>query len=122
MTEEEPFSVVKRILFMQVCIVIFVAGVFNLLDGELAARSAALGGLAALLPNGYFALRISRSRGKPARQIVRAMYVGESSKMVLTAIMFAVIFQLPNILFMPLFTGFASVLVVFWFSLLLRSN
>ncbi|MBS1211483.1 MAG: putative synthase protein, partial [Proteobacteria bacterium] len=87
------------------------------------AKSALLGGLVGFLPNAYFAVRFGRrDPTKTAKDVVRSFYLGESVKLLFTALLFVLVFQLPGILFMPLIIGFVSVIMVFWFALLLRSN
>jgi ATP synthase protein I len=81
-----------------------------------------LGGLAALLPNLYFAFRTTRAVATDAQSIVRAFYAGESGKLILTAVLFYLIFQLPGIKFLPLLAAYAAVLSTFWFALILRSD
>ncbi|MDG2090238.1 MAG: ATP synthase subunit I [Gammaproteobacteria bacterium] len=52
-----------------------------------------LGGMTSTLPNAYFAIKAFRYRG--ARQIaqaVKSFYAGESGKMIITAVMFAMVF------------------------------
>ncbi|CAL1240328.1 ATP synthase subunit I [Candidatus Methylocalor cossyra] len=85
------------------------------------ARSAFLGGLAAFLPNIYFAIKFGRPHAtRTAGQIVRSFYLGETIKLITTAAAFVLIFQLPEIKSIPLFIGFGSVLMVYWLALLLR--
>lgn len=87
------------------------------------ARSALLGGAAAFLPNLYFAVRFGFSNpALTAKQIVRIFYLGETIKLTTTALLFILIFQLPDIRFLPLFTSFSLVLMVFWFALLTRGT
>ncbi len=105
---------------MAVLTVIFVGGL--VLFGWQAARSAGLGGLIAFIPNVYFALKISHDQGNDPQRIMRGFYVGEVVKLILTAVLFVLVFRLPNISFMPLFTSFVAVLGVFWFALLLDKN
>lgn len=84
------------------------------------ALSPALGGVAAFIPNLYFALRIYKSAGQEAKKIVRSFYAGESGKLLLTAALFIMIFQIPTIEILPLLFGYVTALSVFWFALLMR--
>lgn len=119
---EHVVPAVKRILRTQAGVVVFVSALMLALFGWLEARSAFLGGLAGFLPNAYFGYRIARSKGEGAQKIVRTFYAGESVKIIITAVLFFLILQLPDILFMPLFAGFVPVIMVFWFALLMRST
>ncbi|GAB4357327.1 MAG: ATP synthase subunit I [Methylohalobius sp. ZOD2] len=113
---------IGRILYMQAAVlaVVFLGVLAGF--GWQAAKSAALGGMIALIPNAYFALRISRSEGKSPRQVVRGFYLGEIVKLALTAALFFLVLRLPGIVFLPLFAGFSAVLGVFWFALLLNKK
>lgn len=115
------FSMVRWILMAQLLAI--AAGTLSVLVfwGWSEARSVLLGGLAAFLPNVFFAVRfgISKTDREP-REILNAFYLGEAIKLFTTAGLFVLIFQLPDIRFLPLFGGFLAVLAVFWFALLVR--
>ena len=113
-------ATVSKIIFLQMLVTVLVAVAFAVIEGKTFALYAFLGGIAALIPNIYFALRIKSAQGQEAKKIVRSFYVGESGKLLLTAALFMLIFQLPNIKFLPLMTGYVSVLSIFWFALILR--
>lgn len=117
---DNKLSAVSKILAYQVLIIAIESIGFGLALGKQGALSGFLGGMAAFVPNAYFALRIAKSSGKPARKIVNAFYAGESGKLLLTAALFVLIFRVPNIQILPLFAGYAAALTVFWFALLMR--
>jgi ATP synthase protein I len=117
---DRKFSTVVKILGYQVLITTIITFGFAVAYGWQSALSPALGGMAAFVPNFYFALRIYKSAGQEARKIVRSFYAGESGKLLLTGLFFAMIFQIPNIHIVPLFVSYAGALSVFWFALLLR--
>jgi len=79
-----------------------------------------IGGLAAFIPNMYFAFRIAGARNLEPGKILRSFYVGESVKLLLTAALFILILQIPTIEILPLLAGFSAALSVFWFALLMR--
>jgi len=82
--------------------------------------SALLGGLIGFLPNVFFAIIFGRKDPrKSASQVARAFYFGEAVKLILTALLFVAVFQLPGILPLPLFATFVVVIMVFWVVLLL---
>ncbi len=119
MAVENHFSTVARILSVQVLMAIVVASGFFMSGGLEAARSPALGSLVALIPNAYFAWKIYLSRNKEAKRIVRAFYSGETGKLLLTAALFAMIFQLPDVNLLAVLAGYLAVSSVFWFALLM---
>lgn len=119
---DRKFSTVAKILFMQILTVILIASGFFFVGGRDDVLSPLLGGLAAFLPNLYFALRTTRATAADAQSIVRSFYAGETGKLILTAALFYIIFQLPDIKILPLLAAYAAVLSTFWFALILRSD
>ncbi|BBL72878.1 ATP synthase subunit I [Methylogaea oryzae] len=117
------FPAIRQLLRGQALVVAAAVWIAYLAGGEQAARSSLLGGLAAFLPNAYFATRVGKSQNKKtAREIVHSFYVGETVKLVSTALLFSLVLQLPNVVFAPLIATFVAVLTVFWFALLLNDN
>ena len=119
---DRGFSSVGKVLKLQVLIIILVYISLAVLENWFYAVWSLVGGLTAFVPNFYFALRIKNSEGKEPDKIVKAFYRGESGKLLLTVVMFAIIFQLPNIKLLPLMIGYVSALSVFWFALILRNQ
>lgn len=113
-------STVVKILSYQILVTVCITVGYAILFGWQNALSPALGGLAAIIPNFYFALRIYKVTGQEPKKIVRAFYVGEAGKLVLTGIFFVIILQIPTLQVLPLFAGYAAALSVFWFALLMR--
>ena len=113
-------STVSKILGYQILVIMIMTAGFALIGGRPYGLSASLGGVAAFIPNLYFALRVHKSAGQEARKIVRSFYAGESGKLLLTAALFFMIFQLPNIEILPLLAVYIAALSVFWFALLMR--
>jgi ATP synthase protein I len=71
------------------------ASVCSLWADTTTAYSVLLGGLTFIAPNGFFARQAFRYRGaQSTRRIARAFYRGETTKFVLTAVAFALIFAL----------------------------
>jgi ATP synthase protein I len=112
-------STVAKILGCQVLIIAVVSLGF-VVGGWQKAFSSAIGGLAAFIPNLYFALRVAGSAEQDARKILRSFYVGESVKLLLTVALFMLIFQIPSIEILPLMAGYVAALSVFWFALLVQ--
>lgn len=116
------FIAVKRLLTMQMLMITTVTmlawGVGDARD----AKSAFAGALVGFLPNLYFGLKVGRrDLSKNAKEILHAFYMGESVKFVLTALLFALVFHLPGMIFLPLFAGFIAVIGAFWVALLLTN-
>ena len=108
-------AIVRSLLLYQLagCVVITVTALFF---GVIAAYSVLLGGLICLVPNCYFAYRAFKFRGaRAARDIVRSFYVGEAGKLMLTAILFAIVFSSVKPLnALALFLGFGAIQLVNW--------
>ncbi|MBM4202181.1 MAG: F0F1 ATP synthase assembly protein I [Gammaproteobacteria bacterium] len=113
------FVTVRRVLHWQIGIIAFSVSVATALAGWPAGRSALIGGLIGFVPNAVFALRFGKSAGgRSAQEIVRAFYAGEASKLVMTAVLFFLVFQLPELRYAPLFAAFIAVMGAFWAALL----
>ncbi len=119
MVAETGFSTVGKILLMQVFVIILISLGFLIFSPIHWVISSLLGGLIAFLPNLYFAYRMSLVKGQSAKKIVHAFYSGESRKILITCMLFAAVFQVPNVHLFPLMGCFAAVLSVFWLALLL---
>jgi len=107
--------VVKRLLLAQLATAVIFPLVL-LPFGMIAAWSAALGGLACLVPSLAFAYRAFRFSGaRSAQKILRSFYSGEAVKLVLTALMFTLIFiNVKTLNVGALFGGFILVQSVIW--------
>jgi ATP synthase protein I len=114
------YATVSKIISYQILIILIMTAGFALTGGKPYALSAALGGVAAFIPNLYFALRVYKSAGQEARKIVNSFYAGESGKLLLTVALFFMIFQLSSIQILPLLAVYIAALSVFWFALLMR--
>ena len=112
-------STVSKIISYQLLIIIIMTTGFAFISSQYA-LSAVLGGVAAFVPNLYFALKVNKSGGQEARKIVNSFYAGESGKLVLTAAIFVMIFQVTTIQILPLLAVYVAALSVFWFALLMR--
>jgi ATP synthase protein I len=108
--------VVPMTLLVQACVSLVVAAAFWLGMGEVAGMSALLGGVAVVIPNGFLAARLLQpSRDESAKAMMRAAWFGEIGKVLLTALLFGVIFGFVRpIQPLAVFAGFiAAQLVVF---------
>jgi ATP synthase protein I len=108
--------VVPVTLLAQLCVSVVVAVMLWAWMGGVAGASALLGGAAVVIPNGFLAARLLQpSRDESARAIMRAAWVGEVGKLLLTAMLFGMIFGIVRpIEPLAVFAGFiAAQLVVF---------
>lgn len=117
MTDGTSASTVRKILSFQALIVLLVPSAILLVGKEWEAFSAMLGGLVALIPSLYFALRMHLAKEQEAKRIVRSFYVSETHKIILTAVLFILVFQIPGVNLIMLLLAYAAVLSVYWFAL-----
>jgi len=118
--EKIIFSVFSKVIIGQIFIILFAIVAFYFLGNELSAKSAFYGGIAALIPNLYFARKVSQHKEQEAKKVVQSFYAGESGKLIMTAMLFAAIFQDPKLDVIAMLTTYMSALTVFWFALLIR--
>jgi len=113
------FKLVRRVLQLQLLVVLLAFALAWAMGGKEQGVSALLGGLVGFLPNILFAVLFGRKNpSKTANQVVNAFYRGEALKILFTVLLFVIVFHLPGILALPLFIAFGAVMAVFWFSLL----
>lgn len=108
--------VVPLTLLAQAGVSAVLAAVLWLSFGDTVAVSTLLGGAAAVVPNGFLAARmLTPSRDPRGVAIMRAAWIGEVGKILLTALAFGVIFGFVRPISAPgVFAGFiAAQLVVF---------
>jgi ATP synthase protein I len=100
------------ILLVQVGVCLGVGVLAWLWAGQTAGISALLGGVAAVVPNAFLAARLLAARSN-ARALLRAAWIGEAGKLVMTAIAFIVIFAFVRPISAPaVFAGFIAVQLV----------
>jgi len=116
----KEYLVVEKIIAYQALIILLTIASVSLLSGIENGISAALGGAAAFFPNVYFAFKVRSKEGQQVKKIVRSFYTAEAGKLILTAALFVMIFQVPGLKILPLMLSYLMALSVFWFALLMR--
>jgi ATP synthase protein I len=103
-------NVVKKVLLAQTGLTLALAALFWGFNGFVSGYSALLGGLTAIIPNGFLAARLMLPRRDPgAGALLRAAYLGELGKLALTVLMFGAVFALVRPLAGgALFAGFVA--------------
>ncbi len=112
-----------KVVASQFVITIIAALSGLLLDTEVSI-SIFIGGMICVVPNCYFALKaFSKAGAQQAQLVVKAFYLGEAVKIMLTVVLFIVAFKLLDVSPGSLFLGYVLALVVNWMSLfMLRSS
>jgi ATP synthase protein I len=107
------------VLGLQVLVVCSVAVVFLLASGLLAAKSAAIGGLIAVIPGAFYAWRLIGSRNTLPDRMLRVHVGAESGKLALTFVLFGVTFAwMKDVSVIPLFATYIATLLVYWLALI----
>jgi len=89
----EALRLAKVSLTTALCVLLLASLLFWQILGEIAGKSAILGGLIAFLPALYFAVKTLRfKQASEARQIVRSFYRAEAGKLIMAAALFALVF------------------------------
>jgi len=116
--------VVPMTLLVQTCVSFVVAAVSWILVGEVGGTSALLGGAAAVVPNGFLAARVLKpNRDTSAKAMMRAAWIGEIGKLLLTVLLFGVIFGVVRpIEPLAVFAGFIAAQVVVFGALLVGNG
>lgn len=105
---------VHRITLAQLAVLVSMCLIFLAMGDKLVSGSLLSGGLVAVLPQAYFAIRAFRWRGaRSARAIARAGYSAEVGKFLLSGAGFALVFALVRpISGVAVITGYLVMLVV----------
>lgn len=111
---------IYRVVFYQLIAAVVAVLVWYLVSGTVAAGSALSGGFIGVLASFFFARMVVRSRkSDEPRSILFQLYLGEGLKIVITVVLFAIVFILLRVEILPLLTSYIATLFVFWPSLLL---
>ena len=113
-----------KVLALQIGIGLTMAAAIWAGFGNLPGFSALLGALIAVVPNAFLALRLAVSRQDPRpRALVQAAYIGELVKMLLTVLLFSIVFiTVRPIAAAPLFATFIVTALVPILGLLLNDT
>ncbi|MFN2349637.1 MAG: ATP synthase subunit I [Thioalkalivibrio sp.] len=112
-------STTRRLLIIQASVAAAGFLLFSLISGPHAAWSALTGGAIGFITTAFFALRVfAGGAERPAKDIVRTFYVGESQKILLTVILFVMVIAWLEVSFLPMFATYMVSLMAFWIVLL----
>lgn len=104
-----------KMLILQGLALLVTTGVLLWVD-QLAAISALLGGLIAIIPNAYFAKWAFRYSGaRAADKVAQSFYRGEAGKFILTSILFALVFiGVKPLNVLVIFVTYISMMALSW--------
>ncbi|MCC5792800.1 MAG: ATP synthase subunit I [Legionellaceae bacterium] len=114
---------VKKLLYLQVGVSLFISLLMWLLVSNIAAKSALLAGVVCVIPNGLFAWKLFSHRGaRSAKKIVNSFYQGEALKLLVAALLFVLVFMFADVQPLVFFLSFIVVQMSIWFAPLLINN
>lgn len=107
---------VGRIAITQIIILLIAVVALSPVDVT-AAYSILIGGLIQIGPHAYFTRLAFRYTGaRQAPEILRAIQKGEAGKLLLTVVMFALVFSFVKPIYLPgLFLSYGVMIIVQWF-------
>jgi len=105
----------KRLFIVQTGLALVIAALSYWLGGTKAAYSAGLGGLVCIVPNMVFAFQLFRHHGaRAAKKIVNSFYKGEAIKIIISIVLFAIVFIMFDITPLAFFITYIVVQMSFW--------
>lgn len=108
---------------LQASVALVVALIASLIGGTVAGWSALLGGLACVVPNALFALRLGIQMRRPGGAQVMTFFGGEFVKLVLTVAILAVIaLRAHDLNWLAMLTGFIVALKSYFVAFLFDRN
>lgn len=106
---------IRKLILAQLAIIIVAVVASYIMAGSRAAYSAFIGGGINVLATAFFARQVfSAPPGATARRVVRAFYIGEVMKILLTILLFAAVLVWLNIAPLPLFLTYAATMLASW--------
>ncbi len=113
----------QRLFMCQSGLTLVLAVIAFIISGNKAAFSVILGGLLSIIPNMYFASVLFKHQGaQAAKQIVNGFYKGEAMKLLLTILLFALVFKYCSVIPLLFFTVYILVQAVLWLAPWLFNN
>ncbi len=110
-------STAYKLIGLQALAVLAVSLIFFLAIGTQAGYSALLGGVISIVPNFVFATLAFRNAGaSAAKEVLGDFFKGEALKLVLVIVLFWVVFNTLDVLYLPLFVTYALAIVLHWLS------
>lgn len=114
---------IVRLWIVQISVVVVITAFCATFFSYNAAISAGLGGLVCIIPNVYFAVKLFQYEGaRSAQKIVKAFYKGEAVKIILSIILFTLVFVFCKVTPLAFFTTYIAVQMTHWFTPLIIVN
>ncbi|HHT0594591.1 TPA: ATP synthase subunit I [Legionella anisa] len=114
---------IVRLWFVQLGVTLVFAAFCALIYDINAASSVLLGGMACIVPNAYFAIKLFKYQGaRSAKKIVNSFYKGEALKIIISVFLFTTVFLLFKITPLAFFGSYIMILMTHWFAPLIIVN
>ena len=107
------------VLGLQLLVSLMVTSGFLLFSGLMATKSAAIGGVIAVVPGAFYAWRLIASRNVSPDRLLRVHVIAEAGKLTLTFVLFAATFVwIRDVSVLPLFVAYVATLMAYWLALI----
>ncbi len=103
-----------KLVLLQIAVVLGLFVGWWLFKDIKAGYSALLGGLACVIPSLYFVKKLFSSKERSMKKIMFDFYIGEFSKLLLSAVLLVLIFKYLPVKLIPLITGFIGAYMAIW--------
>lgn len=115
MKNQQGLQSARGLLLSQLGLTLLMAMTAMIFSDALVARSILLGGLVNAVPNACFAAMAFRYQGaRAAKQIVNGFYKGEALKILLSMVLFTLVFKYVNIAPLGFFVAYMAVQLMVW--------
>lgn len=110
-------SAAYKLILMQTVAVLLTSFVFLITMGTKSGYSALCGCVIGVFPNFVFATLAFRNAGaSAAKEVLIDFFRGEALKLVLVIVLFWVVFNLLDVIYLPLFVTYVMAIVLHWLS------
>jgi ATP synthase protein I len=103
-----------KLVLLQIAVVLALFLCWWIFQDIKAGYSALLGGLAGVIPSLYFVKKLFSSKERSMKKIMLDFYLGEFTKLFLSAILLVLIFKYIPVKLVPLITGFIGAYMAIW--------
>ena len=123
MKNQQGLRGARRLFACQLGVTLVVSAGLAILTSSRSGISALFGGLVSAVPNALFAMKLFQHQGaRAAKQIVNSFYIGEALKIVVSIILFALVFIFFRIVPLVFFATYIVVQMMVWFAPLIFDN
>jgi ATP synthase protein I len=116
-------ALAKLVILSQLLVMLLLSAAGWLIVNQTIAYSLLIGGMICWIPNLYFAKKVFVISGaRYAREVLRSFYSGEAVKLILTAVLFGLVWKNLKVDALSVFIGFIVVQFAHWMAPWILSN